>query len=995
MKKCIGRLGLVLFVLFGTSVGLCAQEFAFTIPPGATTIDQYNRTQFAIDTLGNFYLLNKTERYCISPQYQVIKLNSQGQEVLRFGSTGSEMGQLQRPTGIVVDGDGNIYVYDSGNARVQKFDSSGGCLLSFVVDVAHSYRLFLDGQNKVYLAAGPIVKRYSSNGLLEFSFEPDPSYYYPNDQGNSWGPNISIDAQGMIYLHSSVKTPPAGPSTRIVTFSPSGIFLRQVSIPYLSSWFCLIPPSAPTDSPSYYMGDFPAPPESNWPVTAMSVIHKVNVAGAFLSEFSMPHPHSMITACVADEVGNLYLADDLGGIHKINEIGADLLSIGGGPETGRFLFPDPTAIDAHGDIYVLDMMNYRIQKFNGNGTFLLTFGSSGDGEGQFNSPCDLDVGPDGNVYVLDDRLHQAKIMKFRPSGFYLGYIDAPSYSLGNVIALEVDGRGNSFLFGIDGLAKISPAGDLVSLVSFPGKGVNYENCALAVGSSGLVYALIDMVKCYGSYIFVYDPSLSLVACYGNMDAPYHDIDVPYHYFPFGPISGIDLDGHDDLYVADSSNSCIHVINPAGVLTRTFSSAIPGESGIFGMSGITVDCPGNIIVSDAYRNRIQVFKLDPNADLKTRLQSDIDSDGLDDACDPCPIDPGNSCNPAKSGTFFISPEGGIVSTPDGSINITFLPGAVNSSTSFSITDSGKGSLFELTTDQGIGKALYAVTISPEGMTFNTPVTIRFYWSDTDNNGVVDGTPVREADLRISKNGILLTPPCTDSPGTCNLQENYFEVQVSSFSDFALLAINHPPIAGSQEIFTNENTSVNLTLCASDDDGDTLTYEVVTAPAHGTLTGSGPDMTYVPDVYFSGSEAFTFKANDGLADSNIGTVSITVKVVYAFSGFSSPVDNPPIVNVAKAGQSIPVKWRISRPDGTPIIDPSSFKSLISYAVGCDGLSDDPATEVEEYTTGSSGLQNVGDGYWQFNWQTSKTYAGKCRMMVLTLADGNSYKASFRFK
>ena len=52
------------------------------------------------------------------------------------------------------------------------------------------------------------------------------------------------------------------------------------------------------------------------------------------------------------------------------------------------------------------------------------------------------------------------------------------------------------------------------------------------------------------------------------------------------------------------------------------------------------------------------------------------------------------------------------------------------------------------------------------------------------------------------------------------------------------------------------------------------------------------------------------------------------------------------------------------------------------------------VEDYA-GDSGLRYLGDGNWQFNWKTPKTYAGQCRTMVLTLSDGTTLEALFQFK
>ncbi len=120
-------------------------------------------------------------------------------------------------------------------------------------------------------------------------------------------------------------------------------------------------------------------------------------------------------------------------------------------------------------------------------------------------------------------------------------------------------------------------------------------------------------------------------------------------------------------------------------------------------------------------------------------------------------------------------------------------------------------------------------------------------------------------------------------------------------------------------------------------------------------------------------------------------------YLFSGFFNPIDNLPVLNNAKAGQAIPVKWRLTDAVGMPISDPASFRSLTSYDIGCEGLLGDPVSSVEEYSTGSSGLQYLGDGVWQFNWTTPKTttYINHCRKMVLKLGDGSTHEANFKFK
>lgn len=93
----------------------------------------------------------------------------------------------------------------------------------------------------------------------------------------------------------------------------------------------------------------------------------------------------------------------------------------------------------------------------------------------------------------------------------------------------------------------------------------------------------------------------------------------------------------------------------------------------------------------------------------------------------------------------------------------------------------------------------------------------------------------------------------------------------------VAGNNPPVAKDSSITTPENTPAAATLSATDADSDPLTYIVLTNPAHGTLSGTAPNLTYTPNTGYSGPDSFTFKANDGKADSNTATVSITVTPV----------------------------------------------------------------------------------------------------------------------
>ena len=86
-------------------------------------------------------------------------------------------------------------------------------------------------------------------------------------------------------------------------------------------------------------------------------------------------------------------------------------------------------------------------------------------------------------------------------------------------------------------------------------------------------------------------------------------------------------------------------------------------------------------------------------------------------------------------------------------------------------------------------------------------------------------------------------------------------------------NIPPIADSQDILLDEDTSIEIILTGSDEDGDLLTFEVVNQPVNGLFA----DGIYTPNANFNGSDQFTFVAFDGSDYSEPATVSIVVTAV----------------------------------------------------------------------------------------------------------------------
>jgi len=104
-------------------------------------------------------------------------------------------------------------------------------------------------------------------------------------------------------------------------------------------------------------------------------------------------------------------------------------------------------------------------------------------------------------------------------------------------------------------------------------------------------------------------------------------------------------------------------------------------------------------------------------------------------------------------------------------------------------------------------------------------------------------------------------------------------------------------------------------------------------------------------------------------------------YNLTGFFAPVDMGGVTNRAKAGQTIPLKFRVVDENGAPygglVLSNVAVTSI--QTIAGSGTSDD----IETYS-GASGLQYLGDGNYQFNWKTPTSYANQTRNVRLTIND-----------
>lgn len=105
-------------------------------------------------------------------------------------------------------------------------------------------------------------------------------------------------------------------------------------------------------------------------------------------------------------------------------------------------------------------------------------------------------------------------------------------------------------------------------------------------------------------------------------------------------------------------------------------------------------------------------------------------------------------------------------------------------------------------------------------------------------------------------------------------------------------NDAPLAAGATVMTQQNQHVSVSLTASDIDADILTYVITSAPGHGILTGVAPNLEYMPSSNYHGYDSLSFKASDGIAESNIATVTMVIAettiATESLTGVAAPVD-----------------------------------------------------------------------------------------------------------
>ncbi len=165
------------------------------------------------------------------------------------------------------------------------------------------------------------------------------------------------------------------------------------------------------------------------------------------------------------------------------------------------------------------------------------------------------------------------------------------------------------------------------------------------------------------------------------------------------------------------------------------------------------------------------------------------------------------------------------------------------------------------------------------------------ADGDNLTAVKVSDPAHGTLTLNSNGSFTYTPAANYNGTDSFTYRANDGQANSNTatvTITITAVNDPPVAVADTYSTNRNIVLNVAAPGvlgndTDVEGSALTATKVTNPSHGSVTlNSDGSFTYTPTANYSGTDSFTYRANDGQANSNTVTVTITIN-----AGNNAPV------------------------------------------------------------------------------------------------------------
>ena len=790
----------------------------------------YQPLRVAVDGSGNVYVADSTNN-------RIQKFDSNGAFLTKWGSYGSGNGQLNTPVGMAVDSSGNLYVADYGNHRIQKFDGNGvyltkwGTYGSGAGQFTYPRGIAVDSSNNLYVVdwQNHRIQKFDSNGAFLAQWgtrgKRAGQFDYPE--------SVSVDSSDNVYVVDGTF------NHRIQKFTGAGAFLTQWGSLGTGLGFFNRPTAVAVDgSGNVYVTDSLNDRVQRFGTdTPIAEIELQGNGVTISSGDSSPDSSDYTdfgyvptgsTAVRTFAVRNLGSADLTNVAVTVSGNAAFSLSTppavtvsSGVSSTFGVAFAAGSLGPVTATVTIAsndsDEAAYsfvvRATTVEAAPLYLATVGSSGSGDGQVGYPYEVAVDGSGNIYVSDRNNY--RIQKFDSSGAFLSKWGA-------------NGSGDGQFVTLSGIA-LDSSGNLYvidthnfRLQKFDSNGTFLTKWGSAGSSNGQFYLPSGVAVDSNSNVYVADTWNHRIQKFDSNGVfltkwGTQGYAAGQFYQPYG----VAVDGSGNVYVADSGYSRIQKFDSNGAFLAQWGTEGTGNDQLRGPDGLAVDRNGKVYVADSLNNRIQIFSYptpSPEIDVRGNGVAIASGDTTPASADHTDFGSVTGSGSTVARTFAVH--------NIGTAALTGIAATLSGDAAFSL------SILPSATISATKHTTFTITYAPSARSVVTAV-VSLANSDSDEN------------------------PYT------------FVIQGAR--------VNSAPVAVNGALTTNEDTAQSVILSASDGDGDPLSYAIVGNPANGTVTVVGNMATYTPTANFNGSDSFTFKANDDVADSNVATVAVTVNSV----------------------------------------------------------------------------------------------------------------------